>query len=204
MTTEREELSERLRLIESMIAEGRRSTESWGWTFLLWGIAYYVAVGWSNWGQRVSVLGHSEWAWPVTMFGSAALTLAIGLTRKVEHPATSLGRAVASVWTAVGISMMLIFPCLGYTGRLEQHGFVGLVAAMLGIANGASGLILKWKMQVAAAVVWWITSVAACFVSDAQLTVLFLAALFLCQIAFGIYTMICEARERRQGVAVHA
>ena len=33
-TTE-QELKDRLSLIESMIAEGRRNTESWGWTFVL-------------------------------------------------------------------------------------------------------------------------------------------------------------------------
>ena len=30
-----QDLEERLSLIESMIAEGRRNTESWGWTFVL-------------------------------------------------------------------------------------------------------------------------------------------------------------------------
>lgn len=36
-TTE-QELKERLSLIESMVAEGRRNTESWGWTFVLWAL----------------------------------------------------------------------------------------------------------------------------------------------------------------------
>ena len=31
------ELKDRLSLIETMIAEGRRTTESWGWTFVLLG-----------------------------------------------------------------------------------------------------------------------------------------------------------------------
>ena len=43
---EEQDLKDRLSLIESMIAEGRRTTESWGWTFLLWGVAYYIAIGW--------------------------------------------------------------------------------------------------------------------------------------------------------------
>jgi len=80
---------------------------------------------------------------------------------------------------------------------------VAIVAAMLGIANGASGLILKWKMQFACAVVWWLTSVAACFGSQAQLQAVFLVALFLCQIVFGIYAMILESRRNRR-IAGHA
>ena len=42
-----QELKDRLSLIESMIAEGRRTTESWGWTFVFWGVAYYVAIAWA-------------------------------------------------------------------------------------------------------------------------------------------------------------
>ena len=42
-----QEVKDRLTLIESMIAEGRRDTESWGWTFVLWGVAFYVAMAWS-------------------------------------------------------------------------------------------------------------------------------------------------------------
>ena len=57
-TTE-QELKDRLSLIESMIAEGRRHTESWGWTFVLWGVALLsrprlVRVG----SQRVGLAGH--------------------------------------------------------------------------------------------------------------------------------------------------
>jgi hypothetical protein len=42
------ELTERLELIESMIAEGRRSTAKWAWTIVLWGVAFYVAIAWSS------------------------------------------------------------------------------------------------------------------------------------------------------------
>ncbi len=52
MTSELEkDLAERVRLIESMMAEGRQKTESWGWTFVLWGVAYYVATAWATWGK---------------------------------------------------------------------------------------------------------------------------------------------------------
>ena len=99
--------------------------------------------------------------------------------------------------------MFLLFPALSISGRLDQHSFVAMIAGVLGIANGVSGMILRWKMQFACAVVWWVTSIAACFGSDAQLTAIFLAAIFICQIVFGVYTMILESRRRPAGV-VHA
>jgi len=206
------DLNERLDLIQSMIAEGRRSTESWGWVFLLWGVAYYVAIAWASWGGGLSIWGHSYLsmgsvrsglAWPVTMFSAVIVTLAIGLRKGRPRRASSLVRSVVSIWLAVGIAMLLIFPAFGFTGRLEEHSFVALVAAMLGVANGASGMILRWKAQIACAIVWWISSVGACFGSVAQLTTVFLVAIFVCQIVFGIYAMILESRRHRREI-VHA
>jgi len=183
---------EQLTLIESMISAGRRKTESWGWTFVLWGVAYYVAIAWATYGAWGRTL-----AWPVTMIGTAILTVIVGTRKGKGQPDTTIGRAIASIWLCVGASMLLLFPTLSYTNRLDAHAFVAIVAAMLGVANGASGVILRWKMQFACAVVWWLTSVAACFGSDAQLEALFFAALFLCQIVFGAYAMILESRRNR-------
>jgi len=201
--TSTKDLTARLALIESMLAEGRRQSESWGWTFLLWGVALYVAIVWGTWGQKLSVWGRSDLAWPVTMLAASLLTIAIGLKKGRRQPGTTVGRALVSLWICGGISMFLLFPALSISGRLDQHSFVAMIAGVLGIANGVSGMILRWKMQFACAVVWWVTSIAACFGSDAQLTAIFLAAIFICQIVFGVYTMILESRRRPAGV-VHA
>ncbi|HUX45368.1 MAG TPA: hypothetical protein VMV57_11505 [Terracidiphilus sp.] len=207
-----QDLKERFALIETMIAEGRRSTESWGWVFVLWGVAYFVAIAWASWSGGLSVWGHhsvqvgsmySGLAWPVTMFSGAALTLWIGLRRGGRHPGTVIGRAVTSVWIGIGASMLVLFPALSAAGRLDEHSFVALVAAMLGAANAGSGLILRWKMQMACALVWWMAAVAACFGTVSQVTVVFLVAVFVCQIAFGVYTMMRESR-RQRGCVVHA
>jgi hypothetical protein len=197
-TTE-QELKDRLNLIENMIAEGRRGTESWGWTFVLWGFAYYVAIAWSAWGQ-------SAWAWPVTISIAIIVTMVIAARPSGgTRPETTLGRAIGSVWIALGVSMFLLFLTLGLTGRLtDQHLFVAAISAMLGMANGASALILRWKVQFASAVVWWLAAVAACFGTETQSTIVFLVAIFLCQIVFGVYGIIADAQERKQSDPVHA
>src|SRR5258708_28516809 len=151
------ELKERLSLIESMIAEGRQSSESWGWTFVLWGVAYYLAIAWSALGQGV-------WAWPVTTLIAAIVTFVGASSKGRDHPETTLVRAIGSIWIALAISLFLLFPALGFSGRLtDLHVFVAVTSAILGMANGASALILRWKAQGACAVVWWVTAVAACF-----------------------------------------
>lgn len=194
---ERQELQDRLDLIESMIAEGRRKTESWGWTFLLWGVAYYVAICWT-------LLGNSNLGWPVTMIGACVLTAVLVAIKKRNQPSTGAGRAIGSIWTAVGISMFLLFMSLSMSGRMDQHVLMAGVGAMLGTANGASGMILRWKMQFACALVWWTLTVFACFGKDNAVMIAFLAAIFLCQIVFGVYAMICESRRRRLLGATHA
>jgi hypothetical protein len=193
-----QELKDRLSLIESMIAEGRRNTERWGWMFVLWGVAYYVAMAWSAWG-------HSARAWPVTMLIAVVVAIAFASLTAGNHPGTTLGRAIGSIWIALGISMFLLFLALGLSGRLtDQHLFAAVISAILGMANGASGLILRWKVQFACAAVWWAAAVATCFGTDSQGTIVFLVAIFLCQIAFGIYGVIAEGQERKRRGPIHA
>jgi hypothetical protein len=52
-------------------------------------------------------------------------------------------------------------------------------------------------------VVWWATSIFACFGKSNQVTIAFLVAIFFCQIVFGIYGMISVGRRVRQA-AFHA
>jgi len=184
------DMKDRLSLIESMIGEGRRATSSYGWTFVLWGVAYFVAIIWAG-------LGHSYLAWPVTMVSAAVLTGVVGARKHCRRPATTRSRAIGAVWYAVGTSMFILLFSLGFSEQANQHTFIAAAAALLATANAASSIILRWKLQFACAVVWWALIIFACFGRGHWLTIAFLFALFLCQIVFGIYLMITEARARR-------
>jgi hypothetical protein len=198
-----QELKDRLSLIENMIAEGRRTTAHWSWISVLWGVAYFAAMAWSAWGPN------KVWAWPVCV-AAALVVMAIGVSgnrsRSPEkHPETTMGRAIGSVWMGLGVSMVLLFPAMGMSGRLgDVHVFIAIVSSFLGVANGACGLMLRWKAQIACAALWWATSVACLFGSENQAVIIFLVAIFLCLIVFGFYGMALEARQRRQRGAVHA
>jgi hypothetical protein len=189
------EFKERLDLIESMLAAGRRKTENWGWTFVLWGVAYYVAILWATRGSAAV-------AWPVTMITAALITGAVASRKRNQEPETTVSRAIGSIWIALGISMFLLFMSMGFSHRIEAHIYVAVISAMLGMANGTSALILKWKMQLACAIVWWAASVAACFGDANQTSIVFLAAIFFCQIVFGIYAMVRGSKHHRG--AIHA
>ena len=187
---EEQELKDRLSLIESMISEGRRTTESWGWTFLLWGVAYYIAIAWSAFAP-------SAIAWPVTMIVASVLTGVIGSRISAKQPETTSGRAMAAIWIGMGISLFILMVCLGVTGRLDLRTAVAIIGAMLGASNATSSIILRWKMQFACAVVWWAAMVAALFTTEDRAGIIFLVAIFFCQIVFGIYGMIAESRRNK-------
>ena len=187
---EEQELKDRLSLIESMISEGRRTTESWGWTFLLWGVAYYIAIAWSAFAP-------SAIAWPVTMIVASVLTGVIGSRISAKQPETTSGRAMAAIWIGMGISLFILMVCLGITGRLDMRTAVAIIGAMLGASNATSSIILRWKMQFACAVVWWAAMVAALFTTEDRAGIIFLVAIFFCQIVFGIYGMIAESRRNK-------
>lgn len=197
-----QELSARLSLIETMIAQGRQKTESWGWTFLLWGAAYAGAIVVANVGSPVqewSTWGHRSIAWPVTMVAATILMfviIQIRSRRVPNQPDTTAGRAIFAMWIGMGISMFLLMLAAGTSGKLDQQLFVAIVGAMLGTVNAASAILLRWRAQFGCAIVWWATTVISCMVSVPVSTIVFLAAIFLCQIVFGSYGMISESRQR--------
>ncbi|MFP5266471.1 MAG: hypothetical protein ACLGQU_03810 [Acidobacteriota bacterium] len=186
-------LQDRLDLIQTMISEGRRSTEDLGPIFVLWGIAYYVAFAWY-------ALGHTVWAWPITMLAAYVLTLLISSRRHGVQPRTTMGRATGSVWAAMAISMFILLPAIGISARTADLSvLLAIVATLLGLSNAASSFILEWKLQFACALLWWAVAVIACFATLRQSTIAFLVANFFCQIAFGAYGIFSE--QRRKGMA---
>jgi hypothetical protein len=201
--TNEQDLNERLDLISTMIAEGRRTTESWGWTIVLWGVAFYVAIAWSSGVFTGPIWGGRYLAWPVTMIGTFVFVRVLASNRRKEAraPATTIGRAMTSIWTAMGISIFALLLPMGASGRGDQQVYIAVISAMLGMANAASGILLKWKAQFACAVVWWLAGAVSCLGTITQSTLAFLIAIFLCQIVFGIYAMLMESRRNRRETA---
>src|ERR1035437_7409184 len=123
--TEELELKDRLSLIETMIAEGRRTTESYGWTFVLWGVAYYVAIAWSS-------LCRYGLAWPITMISACvlmALIVWLKQSKRGYKPETTKSRAIWATWISMAISMFVLLDALGFSGKLADGRIFIAVAA---------------------------------------------------------------------------
>ena len=185
------EIGQRIAMIESMMREGRRRTEYWGWNFLLWGVAYLVAVGWS------SFLPGRMLAWPVTMIFAVLLTILIARKRMRHEPKTDRSRALGAIWMGMGWGIFAFAFPAAYSGHFEAHSFMAAIEAMLGIGHVASGLTLRWPVQIAVGGLWWVAAIVSCFVpTNNGVAYIFLGAVLVCNIGFGTYLMIRESRDR--------
>lgn len=188
----------RLDLIETMLREGRRTTEYWGWCFVLWGAAYIIAIGWSF------APATAQFSWPVTMIVAGIVTwiFASKKTRAMQSR-SPLSRAIAGVWASMGISLFIFGFATGYSGHFTPHAGYAAIMIMIGSANCASGVALRWRMQFLVALLWWISGVVVCFVPAHWLVVILLIDAFLGFVWFGIYLMARERSDRRRS-AQHA
>lgn len=186
-----QELLTRFELVEMMVKEGRRSTEYWGWTFVLWGTAYLIAIAWSYWLREPNI------AWPVTMIAATVLTIVVATRKKRAKPQTPVSRAVGGIWTGVGTAIFIFCFAVGASGHFELHSYFAAVEILLGVANFAVSMVLRWRTQFWIALLWWISAVATCFAGETLVIPILVAATLIGMIGFGFYLMYRERRDRR-------
>ena len=137
-----QELLDRIDLIERMIGEGRRTTQYWGWTFVLWGVGQLIALIWANYGGNPAV------AWPVTMIACGVLTgIGSGRMHAAERAETFISRALGAIWFSCGIAISVLAFIGNPKGVFTASSFLAAFFALMGFANFASGLVLRWRLQ---------------------------------------------------------
>jgi membrane protein insertase Oxa1/YidC/SpoIIIJ len=186
-----EELLSRFELVEMMVKEGRRSTEYWGWTFVLWGAAYLIAIAWSYWLHQPNI------AWPVTMIAATVLTVVVAVRKRRTNPQTPVSRAIMSIWRAVGAAIFIFCFAVGLSGHAEMHAYIATVEILLGVANCAISAVLRWRAQFLIAVLWWVSAVVTVYVSSQWIMPIFVIDTLIGFLGFGLYLMYRERRDRR-------
>lgn len=186
-----EELLSRFELVETMVKEGRRSTEYWGWTFVLWGAAYLIAIAWSYWFRQPNL------AWPVTMIAAGVLTTVVAARKKRAMPQTPVSRAIRGIWTSAGIAIFIFCFAVGLSGHAEMHSYIATVEILLGVANCAVSMVLRWRGQFFIALLWWISAVATCYVGSQWIIPILVVDTLVGLLGFGLYLMYRERRDRR-------
>jgi hypothetical protein len=189
--TTREDLLQRLALMETMIAEGRRYTGRNSWIFVLWGLVDIVAMSWQHY------LPHSggRWAWPICLPTGAILSLA-GKLIQLRSPGYSKNEAcgrVMSVWSMTGSGMGIYIATAMITHFDWQYSYMAAILMMIGMAHGISAMLLRWPMQGLAAAVYWAGGVAIfAFNSGKATNIIWWIEMGLVMIVFGLYAMRVE------------
>ena len=194
-STNRAELLERLTVLEHMVNEGRRSTEKWGWSFILWGIAPLTALYWQiHWP-------HPNWSWPVMMTLAAAITTTVSSRQHGNDPKhdTAVHRALSSVWAVSGSSIFLYIVVAALSHHYDDfRAFLATLFILLAIPNTVSAAVLRWRTQYLVSGMWWCAVVFAFFAPMSWEIPIYVIALLLGNVAFGIYLSIVERRGARE------
>jgi hypothetical protein len=193
----REELVQRIELMEAMIGEGRRLTARYGWAFLSWGVIDLAVMIW-KW-----LMPHSNWvglwAWPIGLITATMLTIAGVMAKKrAWGVATNQQvRMIVAVWSVLGIAMLLFVGGGMLSGFTWQVSYMAGLLIMVGMAHAVSAIVLRWVGQGVFAALWGIGG-AAMFLDPThrQGDLIMLVELCVGMIVFGIYTMVLERRYR--------
>jgi multisubunit Na+/H+ antiporter MnhB subunit len=186
----RQDMQERFELIEKMMLEARRTTEYWGWNFVLWGTAYLIAIAWAAFGRMPNL------AWPVTMIAAGLATTVIAKRKKQGNPGTVLGRAMMAIWTSMGVALFVFCFATSGTGHWDTYANIAAIESFLGAANMASGILLRWRAQATVGILWWAAAIATCFVTANQVGWIFIAITIVGMIGFGLYLMVLESKAK--------
>jgi hypothetical protein len=187
--TTRDELVQRVALMETMIAEGRRSTARFGWIFLLWGLIDLAGVGWGE------LQPDFRWVWPITISAGFVLQFIIlAMRRKSGHSCggSVRGRSVAAVWSMMGLTVLLYVVAAIVQHKAGQISYVAAILMFVGMAHAISAMILRWMAQGIVAGVWLAGGVAIFFVPRSYVLSVFIAEMCLGMILFGLYAMWLE------------
>jgi hypothetical protein len=187
----RDELVQRLELMEAMIAAGRRYTGRNSWIFVLWGVVDLTAWVWQNYSPHFG----GRWAWPICLPVGVVLTIAgkvlqrgdTGYSKNLEC------NRVMSVWGMAGLGMG-IYVAAGILTRFDwQFSYMAAIPMMIGIAHGISAAILRWRIQGLVAAVYWAGGVAIlAFNSWRATNLIWLIEMGVVMIVFGLYAMQVE------------
>jgi hypothetical protein len=198
----REELVQRLAVIEAMVAEGRRSTARWGWIFVLWGLVDISGMVWQI------VAPGKAWSWAVCISAGIVLQfVGIGwMGRRGQLRSSSVkGRSVSAVWSMMGVALTLYTFTGAFRGAAGQVSFLAAIFMIVGLAHASSALILRWGVQGVVAASWWVAGLACFFLPLSNaLIYLFIGEMLFGMVFFGLYAMWLERKTPTAAVRQHA
>jgi hypothetical protein len=189
----RDDLLQRIELMETMIAEGRGFTTRNAWIFVLWGLVNLTGWSWQHFFRHSDFAG--AWAWPICLIAGVVLTVAGKALQKRDqgYAKNSVCSRVMAVWGMMGLALGIYVASAMITHFTWQFSYVAALLMMIGMAHAISAVILRWRVQGLVAAIWWAGGAAIFFLNSWRATSdIMLAEMCLGMIAFGLYAMMLE------------
>ena len=184
----RDDLVQRVALMEAMIAEGRQYTGRNAWIFVLWGLVDLTAWAWQNY---VPIFG-GRWAWPICLAAGVVLTFSGKTMQKSDKGYSRSGECnrVMAVWGMMGLAMGIYVASAILTHFSWQYSYIAGLLTMLGMAHAISAMFLRWRIQGLVAAVYWAGGVAIFVCNSWRATnAIMLFEMGVVMILFGLYAM---------------
>jgi len=178
--------------METMIAQGRRTTTRCGWIFVLWGLVDIAGMGW-QWRWP------SYWIWPTTLVVGFLIQFTIIRFVRKGSPAYKPNlqdRTISAIWSMMGLAIILYVLTAIFSHLAWQYSFMAGIFMMVGMAHAISAMFLRWRVQGVVAALWWAGGVAMFSAhSINRLFIVFPLEMFFGMVLFGLYSMMLERRE---------
>jgi hypothetical protein len=188
-----QELLERIDLIERMVLEGRRTSQYWGWCFVLWGTGQLVALALSN-----TLNWHPTLIWAVTLGTCGVITKLVSTRqRRAADKQTLLSRSILAIWISYAVSITLLSFVGNPAGIFSLRSYCTVFLVFMGFSNAASGIILRWPLQIWIGIAWWLAAAVTVFGPEKIIGWIWITMIFLGEVVFGLYLMARERADRR-------
>ena len=151
-TQAREDLAAIRRLMEV----GQQVVNTAGPHFAAWGVLCSAALGatyvLSGRGDTRTIV----WTWiaAVSLGWAASIALTVA-GRRGARVESATGRLLGGLWTGTGVTLTLLGFAAPAGGGLAQAAITGVLAAVLGGATFATGLLVGSRWMQAAGGAWW-------------------------------------------------
>ena len=164
-----------LKIIEEMIASAKvKASEGsiyyliWGWLVLIAASCNFILLNYTSY--------ENHWiAWPILMALGGIISGVVGYKQEKKTTVkTYVDRAMAYLWSAVGITLFVVLIAMIKLGPLVAY---PILIFLYGIGTFVSGGILKFKPLVIGGVACWVIGSIAVYVNFSDQLILLATAI---------------------------
>jgi len=167
--------TESLKLIETMIAQAKRSFHRQSYYFLLWGVLLIAAMLFNHF-MVISGSDIGGFAWPVIGIGGGILSFLHGTKENsTKAVPTAMDRVIMWLWVAFVVTMLTTMFFGGYSGHAMQ---IGSIIVLTGLPTFVTGQLMRFRPLIFGGVLFWVLGAASYFTPMSVTVWLYIAAIF--------------------------